>query len=207
MKLCLGKGKKKIRICLKLEFYSPSLYIENQSQMSESKELSFVQTKFTALNKGAVNNFQVVVHNTKRKKADRRTREDNIELSKIPETQKEEVDMKKARYEVFKFAMSGLKADQKQEAKEALAIQLGAKPPRNKCYNYKEYKQMKEKQRKEQLQQQTLLSVGKTKSGNPVFKGNKKKIGHRKIKTKKDGILDPYGKPGKVTLSAKKKKL
>ena len=39
--------------------------------------------------------------------------------------------------------------------------------------------------------------MGKTKSGKPVFKGNKK-IGHGKIKTKKSGILDPYGKPGKV---------
>jgi hypothetical protein len=56
---------------------------------------------------------------------------------------------------------------------------------------------MKEKQLKEQSEQRKLLAVGKTKLGKPSTKG-KKKFVSGKGKKNKDGILDSYGKPGKV---------
>ena len=167
--------------------------------MAEAEETSIIQTKCSAYHKSAVDSFEVVVHNHKRKQVDRKIKDDKSEPVKIPPIQKKEMDMKKARYEVFKLAMAGLKADQKQEAKAALAIQLGAKPPKNKGYNYKEYKELKQKQKMEQLQQQKLLSLGKTKKKKPPLKGNKV-MRHGGIKTKKDGILDIYGKPGKVNI-------
>jgi hypothetical protein len=111
--------------------------------------------------------------------------------------EKKEIDMKKVRYEVFKFGMSGFKAEKKEEVKVALAIKLGAKPPKNNYYNYKEYKHKKEMQLKEQLEQRKLLAVGKTKTGKPSTKPNRKFVSRKKNKNK-DGILDPYGKPGKV---------
>ncbi|KAJ9582043.1 hypothetical protein L9F63_003626 [Diploptera punctata] len=126
--------------------------------MAESEELSIIQTKCTALKKNAVNDFQVVVHNRKRRKETGRTSvENNIEQCKKSSTTDKEIDMKKARFEVFKFAMSGLKSTEKQKAKEDLAIQLGAKPFKNKGYNYKEYKQMKEKQRKDNYNRKTYF--------------------------------------------------
>ncbi|KAJ9597125.1 hypothetical protein L9F63_026986 [Diploptera punctata] len=73
--------------------------------MAESEELSIIQTKCTALKKNAVNDFQVVVHNRKRRKETGRTSvENNIEQSKKSSTTDKEIDMKKARFEVFKFA-------------------------------------------------------------------------------------------------------
>jgi hypothetical protein len=56
---------------------------------------------------------------------------------------------------------------------------------------------MKEKQRKEQSEQWKLLAVGKTKAGKQSTKGKRKFMSKKRGKNK-DGILDPYGKPGKV---------
>lgn len=47
-------------------------------------------------------------------------------------------DISSARKEVINFGISGLDRNTKLEAKVALAIKLGAKPPKNKYRNYKE---------------------------------------------------------------------
>ncbi|XP_055609850.1 uncharacterized protein C1orf131 homolog [Uranotaenia lowii] len=53
---------------------------------------------------------------------------------KEPET----FDISRARKEVINFGISGLDKETKHEAQVALAIKLGAKPPKNKYRNYKE---------------------------------------------------------------------
>jgi hypothetical protein len=157
------------------------------------EELTHVPTRCSKLQNIDASNIQVVVH--KNKKTGINVRCSHVDKLKDKKIETKEVDMKKVRYEVFKFGMSGFKPEKKEEVKVALAIKLGAKPPKNKGYNYKEYKLIKEKQLKEQLEQQKLLAVGKTKTGRPVAKGKKKFVNQ---KGKQSGILDPYGKAGKV---------
>uniref|UniRef100_A0A023GB65 Uncharacterized protein n=1 Tax=Amblyomma triste TaxID=251400 RepID=A0A023GB65_AMBTT len=65
------------------------------------------------------------------------------------------IDFKKARYDVLKFGIKGLEKPKQEEAKIALAVQLGAKPPKNKYMNYKELiyerKEQKIKNREERI--------------------------------------------------------
>jgi GTP cyclohydrolase FolE2 len=155
--------------------------------------ITHVPTRCSTLQNVDAHDIQVVVH--KNKKTGINVGRAYVDKLKDKKVQTKDLDMKKVRYEVFKFGMSGFKPEKKEEVKVALAIKLGAKPPKNKGYNYKELKLMKEKQLKEQLEQQKLLAVGKTKTGRPVAKGKKKFVNR---KGKQSGILDPYGKAGKV---------
>uniref|UniRef100_A0A023FNR5 Uncharacterized protein n=1 Tax=Amblyomma cajennense TaxID=34607 RepID=A0A023FNR5_AMBCJ len=66
-----------------------------------------------------------------------------------------EIDFKKARYDVLKFGIKGLEKPKQEAANIALAVQLGAKPPKNKYVNYKELiherKEQKIKDREERI--------------------------------------------------------
>ncbi|XP_076038742.1 uncharacterized protein LOC143023949 isoform X2 [Oratosquilla oratoria] len=59
----------------------------------------------------------------------------------------DETTMKKTRFEVFKFGMSGFDKMKKKETKEALAIRLGAKPQKNKNIPYKQLMKMKKEEK------------------------------------------------------------
>ena len=48
-----------------------------------------------------------------------------------------EISMKQARFEVFKFGVSGLDKKSQEEANTALAVRLGAKPAKSKGVEYK----------------------------------------------------------------------
>jgi hypothetical protein len=156
------------------------------------EELTRIPTRCSKLQNIDASNIHVVVHKNKKTGSSVRCAyvdhlEDKVDTK--------ELDMKKVRYEVFKFGMSGFKPEKKEEVKVALAVKLGALPPKNKSYNYKEYKLMKEKQLKGQLEQQKLLAIGKTATGKASTKGKKKFVNR---KGRHSGILDPYGKAGKV---------
>jgi hypothetical protein len=64
----------------------------------------------------------------------------------------EAVSMKQARFEVFKFGLNALSKKDRTEAKVALAIRLGAKPPKNPCLPYAELKAQRLRERMEQKQ-------------------------------------------------------
>jgi len=63
------------------------------------------------------------------------------------ERKKMEMEMKKARHDVYKFAISGLTNDKKKNAKKNLAISLGAKPERRKYINYRTLLENKAKEK------------------------------------------------------------
>lgn len=67
-----------------------------------------------------------------------------------------EFDMKRARYEVRKFGIKGFQGNKKDEAMVALLVQLGAKPPKNKFYNYKEFTHMKKEEKETQKKQREI---------------------------------------------------
>lgn len=46
----------------------------------------------------------------------------------------DEKQLKQVRYDVFKLGMTGFHKEKREDARIALAIKLGAKPPRNKVH-------------------------------------------------------------------------
>eukprot|EP00096_Caligus_rogercresseyi_P001485 TRINITY_DN12405_c0_g1_i1.p1 TRINITY_DN12405_c0_g1~~TRINITY_DN12405_c0_g1_i1.p1 ORF type:complete len:248 (-),score=99.36 TRINITY_DN12405_c0_g1_i1:61-804(-) len=64
--------------------------------------------------------------------------------------------MKEARFDVFKFGLSGFDKARKEDAEEALAIRLGAKPRKNKCLPYEEFKKVRKAEKEEMKAKQAL---------------------------------------------------
>nr|XP_053638253.1 uncharacterized protein LOC128692929 isoform X1 [Cherax quadricarinatus]XP_053638254.1 uncharacterized protein LOC128692929 isoform X1 [Cherax quadricarinatus]XP_053638255.1 uncharacterized protein LOC128692929 isoform X1 [Cherax quadricarinatus] len=120
--------------------------------------------------------------------------EENIsEVQKPPSEQiMDEKELKRARYDVFKLGMSGFHKEKKEDTRVALAIKLGAKPPKNKAVSYKDLFKMKkeEKQKKlDELDTQKRLGWKVTKSSKCKPKDNKKVKGlSLKLGTYRDGV-------------------
>ncbi|XP_045192944.2 uncharacterized protein C1orf131 homolog [Mercenaria mercenaria] len=95
-----------------------------------------------------------------------------------------EFDMRQARFDVQKFGIKGFQGNQKEEAMTALLIKLGAKPPKNKYVNYKEYQDNKKQQKLEEKQKKEM----DRKLGYKIPKANR---GKKRTRDKNDiGPLD-----------------
>lgn len=68
------------------------------------------------------------------------------------------LDMKKTRYEVYKFGISGFNRQKMEDARVALAIKLGAKPPKR---TYKNYKELMEERKQQRIQQKEDREVNR----------------------------------------------
>ena len=62
---------------------------------------------------------------------------------------RKEITMKEARFQVFKFGVSGMDKKSKEEANTALAVRLGAKPEKNKFLDYKDLKEERKLEKEE----------------------------------------------------------
>lgn len=109
--------------------------------------------------------------------------DDDDDKNNMDPKRKQELEMKRARFEVMKFGMSGLKKTKAKEAKIALAISLGARPPKNRKKNYKEI--LKERKIEK-------IKESKRKSYSGATDSLKKRKTRRKVK-KDSGILGVYG--------------
>ena len=67
------------------------------------------------------------------------TNESDKSIEKIKDI--DEISMKEARWDVYKFGTRGLDKKGQHDARVALAISLGAKPEKNKCLPYEKYKE------------------------------------------------------------------
>jgi len=91
------------------------------------------------------------------KKRSKSTQNRGSEQSVLSESQNnrkpssKEISMKQARFEVFKFGVSGLDKKSQEEANTALAVRLGAKPARSKGVEYKQLKEDRIKEKEEKL--------------------------------------------------------
>lgn len=103
----------------------------------------------------------------------------------------QEREMKRIRYEVMKFGMSGFKKVKAEKAKVALAISLGAKPPKKKVINYKVLKD-KRKNTEERVKH--------------VSGFDKSLIKHKTKKIRKKNSNDILGVYGKVSKKSGKNK-
>ncbi|XP_026764477.2 uncharacterized protein C1orf131 [Galleria mellonella] len=166
--------------------------------------MSIIVTKAALALKNSENNFQFVKFESHKpkKKETAIDNEKNDTKTYLGQKSKKDLDLKKIRHEVVKFGMSGFDSTKKEEAKIALAVSLGAKPPKQKYINYKELME-KRKQEKQQAKDEKQLMVSKTllKTSGKKKKANND-VGH---------FLSGYGKVQKKDLkkddnSSKKKK-
>ncbi|XP_064475195.1 uncharacterized protein C1orf131 homolog isoform X2 [Ornithodoros turicata] len=89
----------------------------------------------------------------------------------------------KAKFDVMKFGIKGLERPKQEEAKIALAVHLGAKPPKKKYINYKEFIALQKKERELAREQKILQAKMGLKP--------KKKV------AKKKGSISKKGSTGK----------
>ncbi|KAI5736459.1 hypothetical protein M8J76_003434 [Diaphorina citri] len=121
----------------------------------------------------------------------------------------EVVDMKKARFEIMKFGMNRMTGREKEKTKDIIAIELGAKPPKNKYVNYKTLQETRKREKVQQREEKKLFEINrKTIGKKSVKKINrndviKKKMSKKMNKGGGSGIIGKYGKP---TLSVPKNK-
>uniref|UniRef100_S4NMQ1 Uncharacterized protein n=1 Tax=Pararge aegeria TaxID=116150 RepID=S4NMQ1_9NEOP len=154
--------------------------------------MSIVLTKAALALRNAENNFKVVkfeAHKPKKKHVE----EDSKVDSKQTLPSKRDLDLKQIRHEIVKFGMSGFDTTKKEQAKIALAVSLGAKPPKREYVNYKELmerkkleKQTKDDERKMMISK-SILSTGTKKKK----KSANNDVGH---------FLSSYGKVQKKDL-------
>uniref|UniRef100_A0A8D8UTG4 Uncharacterized protein n=1 Tax=Cacopsylla melanoneura TaxID=428564 RepID=A0A8D8UTG4_9HEMI len=122
----------------------------------------------------------------------------------------EEVDMKKARYEIMKFGMKKMSGGDKERTKEMIAVELGAKPDKNKFINYKTLQQERQRDKLQEREEKKLFEINrKTIGKKSVRKINRNDTVKKKMFKKRNkgggsgGIIGKYGKP---TLSVPKQK-
>jgi hypothetical protein len=189
----------------------------------------FVET--IASKMGRANNIipEVVTFKDPRKKSlEKLSEKSNIGLPKNKneaEMQNEdEISMKAARWDVYKFGTRGLDKQGQHDARVMLAISLGANPEKNKCLPYEKYKEQqkleKENNKKElemkkvagllKASKRSHKSLKKAGSKQAPFKNSKSQINikaHKKSKRTNDnsGIQTKVGKfdGGMLKLSKK----
>lgn len=113
-----------------------------------------------------------------------------VKKSSVELRREQEKEMKKARYDVIKLAMSGFDKKKARKTKMELAIQLGAAPPKNKKTNYKKLKERR-KTDAEKMKKEEHISGFTSSLLKPKLK---------KVRRKDSGILGVYGKVSNNTL-------
>lgn len=188
-----GKEKRKQELKEKLGLDDMYTGLEKCQDLKEKEEMTSSDSK-------------VVVYQRPKSKKKEEKKMDSGENSE--ETSGSVIDLKSARLDVQKFGIKGFSEDKKDTAMEALLVKLGAKPKKNKAYNYKDYQEIVKRQKVEEREKRELdrklgykvkkKIVARKKDRNDVGRvdGQVGKYKHGvQFVTKKD--LQPGGKPGK----------
>lgn len=188
-----GKEKRKQELKEKLGLDDMYTGLEKCQDLKEKEEMTSSDSK-------------VVVYQRPKSKKKEEKKMDSGENSE--ETSGSVIDLKSARLDVQKFGIKGFSEDKKDTAMEALLVKLGAKPKKNKAYNYKEYQEIVKRQKVEEREKRELdrklgykvkkKIMARKKDRNDVGRvdGQVGKYKHGvQFVTKKD--LQPGGKPGK----------
>merc|ERR1711934_427330 len=97
----------------------------------------------------------------------KRSKEKQTSAMKLSDTTKDEskdtttneISMKEARFDVFKFGARGLDKKGQEDARTMLAISLGAKPEKSKCLPYEQYKEKKRIRKKNKKKEAQMKKV------------------------------------------------
>jgi len=111
-------------------------------------------------------------HKSKKKADKPETEEDDRSEQIFMSFNKDKLELDEIRHQVFKFGLSGLGSAEREAANVALAIKLGAIPPKNKCIPLQELhekrKQEKEEKRlKEEEDRNKWVNNPKSRKSNP----------------------------------------
>lgn len=131
--------------------------------MSADPSLEIIPTKAMLLKKkAAASEFKAVVFETHKPKKSAGTRKIGAKRSGTVKDNDDSdaLDMKRVRHEVFNFGISGYNFQDQQKAKIALAVKLGAKPPKNAYKNYKDL-QAENKEAKAKAKEEAYIRTGK----------------------------------------------
>ncbi|ENN78039.1 uncharacterized protein C1orf131 homolog [Dendroctonus ponderosae] len=150
--------------------------------------IDFVPTRASLLKGAPESEYEEVSFVAYKSKKKPKAEQPN-EPTKKSSDKETEFNMRKAKYEIMKFGMSGFDPEKKEEAKIRQLISLGAKPPKNKYKNYKQLMAERKLEKQKQESEQKFQQLGKNVVGKSTAKG---KSFDRK--RRKEGILDIYGK-------------
>ncbi|XP_011345697.1 uncharacterized protein C1orf131 homolog isoform X2 [Ooceraea biroi] len=162
----------------------------------------FVPTRSSEIKKNAANDYTFVKYEAPKKKTrsaaddvdDKRKEKDKPKLTPAEVKKQQEKEMKKARYDVIKFGMSGFEKSKAKKAKVELAISLGAIPPKNRRMNYNNVKRQRKKEKEKEKKKEHISGLTSS-----LLKRNSKTVHKRD-----SGILGVYGKVPRDILSKKK---
>uniref|UniRef100_A0A1B0DJY8 Uncharacterized protein n=1 Tax=Phlebotomus papatasi TaxID=29031 RepID=A0A1B0DJY8_PHLPP len=180
--------------------------------MSSGDPLGIIPTKAMLLHNQNSSDFTAVVFEEKKRvRGEKKNKNPNLkEVSKRVDNADEEVfDIRKARNEVLKFGLSGFEDVEKQKVQVAMAIKLGAKPPKRGYKNYKVLQEERKRAKEEKAEQESFQTLGKKSTGEAIFNYKKFSKGRRKRKDDVE-VLREYGKISTVDkipeAAAKKRK-
>lgn len=170
-------------------------------------DLAIVPTRAQRLQAEAQSSIKATVFETYRSKksaslqSNLKTRTNTS--ATVPDSSAPEFDLKRAKHEILNFGISGFDSKDKHAAKLALAIKLGAKPPKNAYTNYKDLLVEKKKQQAADAEQSAFRSIGKNSQG--AASVTYKKLHSARRKKKLEGQIDRHYGVVKPKIHKKKK--
>lgn len=170
--------------------------------MSTASALDVVPTRASLLLKNAQKDFKPVVYESHKAKGKSTTSKPGNQAK----SSDNELDMKKVRQEVFNFGISGYGFEDQQKAKIALAVKLGAKPPKNAYKNYKELIEEKKEAKAKAAEEAYIRTVGKNSSGRATVSCNKLTDRFTKQKRRAKDVTNITAHYGVVNPNIHKKK-
>lgn len=159
--------------------------------MSADNSLDIVPTKAMLLKKKeAASEFKAVVFETYKSKKSDGSKKFGKKRQNAGEDDEERdaLDMKRVRHEVFNFGVSGYNFQDQQKAKVALAVKLGAKPPKNSYKNYKDLQAENKEAKTKAKEEAYIRTVGKNSAGMATVSCNKLVNRFTKKKKAKDTV-------------------
>lgn len=166
--------------------------------MSTDPSLEIIPTRAMLLKqKEAASEFKAVVFETyKPKKSTNSNKFGQKPHQNGTKDDADGLDMKRVRHEVFNFGISGYNFQDQQKAKIAMAVKLGAKPPKNAYKNYKAIQAENKEAKAKAKEEEYIRTVGKNSAGMATVSCNKlvnRFVKKRKAKTTVGALTQHYG--------------
>lgn len=185
---------------------------KERKKLRNSVSASVVQTMASKL-KGSISAPEIVTFSgSRRKRKDGGNTNEKNNKSKQRKTESSsssEVTMKNARFDVFKFGVSGFAKENKADAELRHLLSLGAKPKKGKCLDYREFKEIRKKEKEEEKSRKEMQRISGIKIGRKGNSTNSKaKSSNKRNKKSASGSSSGGGMMGKfdggmLKLSAK----
>lgn len=177
---------------------------QRKRKMSSGASLDVVPTRASLLLNSAPKEIKPVVYESYKAKPRSGPRKPNTNAA--AKSADNELDMKRVRQEVFNFGISGYGFEDQQRAKIALAVKLGAKPPKNAYTNYKDLIEEKKNSKAKAAEEAYIRTVGKNSSGRATVSCNKLTNRFTKQKRRAKDVSDITAHYGVVNPKIHKKK-